>query len=293
MLKKRFNLNFTIFQNILHHKLQKKQKSKNIKNLLFKNNILWKVLKVSHLNYVFFLIAQYLNYYTPPATPSESTVASQVNSIYIKDTYQAPLTIPFDQTKEYFNASDYIWLNFNNNSYLGFLTLPNQVGAKCRSGPPLFYLNNKQTECFVSSDDISNECSLTTASSLSLSYFYSNFKFVQNPLTVTTAQIPLNIISCQDESGNKISVTVCATYLRPSKQATNSACSNLVKSVKYILSYSNPAGIVEAGLDVTFFSYDLTSTSRARQSFQVLFIPSTVPLVRTWTNLPFLFFKHV
>ncbi len=106
---------------------------------------------------------------------------------------------------------------------------------------------------------------------------YIFFK-LKNPLTITTSQISLNIISCQDEAGNKISTTVCSTYLRPRAQPNN-GCSNLVRNIKYILSYVNPTGIIEAGLDVTFFSYDLTSTSRARQSFEVLFIPSSVPLV--------------
>jgi hypothetical protein len=117
-------------------------------------------------------------------------VSQLVSAVYAdKKGYSAPLTQSIDQTKMYFTANDYVWLNMgtdaNMHPYLGFLTLPVQVSSNCRTGPPLFYLKNTATECFVDSVDIINECNSATAtSSLSLAYFYNTFMFIQVGLSL-------------------------------------------------------------------------------------------------------------
>jgi hypothetical protein len=84
-----------------------------------------------------------------------------------------------------------------------------------------------------------------------------------------------------DGSGNAIPNLTCATLLKPARQSgvNINLCFYLIKSVKYILRYSNPTGVIEAGVVVTFANYDLTTSSKLQQSFQVLFIPSSVTLV--------------
>ncbi len=72
----------------------------------------------------------------------------------------------------------------------------------------------------------------------------------------------------------------CADKLIPS--STGDQCKNLVKSIKYLLKYNNPLGLIEAALDVEFFDVTLSSiTTNIEQTFSVIFIQNfdNTPLV--------------
>lgn len=94
----------------------------------------------------------------------------------------------------------------------------------------------------------------------------------------TSGLVNLQIISCRDQNG-VLNVAQCATYLQPS--LLGQVCSHLIKSLTYVIRYSNPTGILQAGLDVTFFSYNMASTGTVRvsQDFDIVFIPRSVALV--------------
>ena len=219
-----------------------------------------------------------MNYYNPPDIPTADQITKLVsNLVYPANPVIGPLLAELGGSRPFFTAEDYIWLNFNN-KYLGFLTLPIQVGSSCRSGPPLKYLSTKKSQCLVSNTKIANECQTATTTSLSLVFFYYNYAFLQNPSNPLGDLVPIKISFCQDDSGNSIPVSQCATYLQPSVSGTK--CNNLVQRVVYILRYRNPTGIVEAGLDVTFFSFNLNANaaSVSEQKFEVVYIPNDIAI---------------
>lgn len=71
------------------------------------------------------------------------------------------------------------------------------------------------------------------------------------------------------------------TILNPT--LNNDICKNLVKKITYIFQYTNPIGLTNTFIDVEFFDdYDTTSTTAKQltQSFNILYVPSTVSLVK-------------
>ena len=100
----------------------------------------------------------------------------------VKKPYSITPPLPIDPQKsgaKYFTNTDPLWVLFSNNAF-GYLTLPVQIGPNCRTGPPLTYLNEKTTSCFVTASQITNECNAATPqTSLSLAYFMNNFKIIQ------------------------------------------------------------------------------------------------------------------
>jgi hypothetical protein len=133
---------------------------------------------------IFFFLAAALNYYQAPLTEGakEDYVKQLVDFGFPKSieplSYNA---LALDQNLDkIFNISDYVWILLSNDR-LGFLSLPNQVGAKCKNGPPLKYYTNKKSECVLNSAQIRAECNgnPTPATSLSLKYFIENFKIIK------------------------------------------------------------------------------------------------------------------
>lgn len=78
------------------------------------------------------------------------------------------------ENKESYDSSDNVWTLFMNNVY-GFLTLPVQVaGLECRDGPPVKYLNNKNSSCFARSTGLT--CAGLKDGRFSINYYIRNFK---------------------------------------------------------------------------------------------------------------------
>jgi hypothetical protein len=139
------------------------------------------------INIVF--TARSLNYYLAPL----------INNVELKENYvQELVNIAVPQTVEvtapysikppslvdtsgatFFTKADPVWILFTNNAF-GYLTLPLQLGPKCRSGPLLNYFDEKTFNCYATLNQIKNECNAATAQTpLSLAFFLSNFKIVK------------------------------------------------------------------------------------------------------------------
>jgi len=127
-----------------------------------------------------------MNYYQAPLIENtelkEEYVKRLVDFSYPKSIEPLSYTaLALDQNSDkMFSISDYIWILLSNDR-LGFFSLPNQIGAKCKSGPPLNYYTNKNSKCVISSAQIRAECNgnPTPATSLSLKYFIENFKIIK------------------------------------------------------------------------------------------------------------------
>lgn len=90
--------------------------------------------------------------------------------------------------------------------------------------------------------------------------------------------IQITSFTCFNEDGTNLQN---CQNLVPAVSGNN--CNNLVKSLKYIFRYdysNNVGGIVEAGIEATFFTQNnyLTSKSNVLQDFSVFFIPSNIKL---------------
>ena len=80
--------------------------------------------------------------------------------------------------KTSFDSSDYVWIIYKDNN-LGYFNLP-QINVN--NPLPLRYLQNRNIIYTASSDKINKECSATSTSSptsLSLAYFFDNFKIIK------------------------------------------------------------------------------------------------------------------
>lgn len=124
-----------------------------------------------------------MNYYKAPLLDGtnlkEEYVTQLVNSAFPQTTQPlAQYSLQMPQNAEYFKTSDYVWQIYTTNT-LDYLTLPIQVGSKCRQGPPVYYLKDKESNCFINSNVIRSECSAGVTSSLSLGYFLNEFKIIQ------------------------------------------------------------------------------------------------------------------
>lgn len=122
-----------------------------------------------------------MNYYQAPLTDGlvlkESYVNDLVKAYYPTVIQTTILSIDFDQNATYFTNDDYIWV-VTSNGYLGFLRFPIQVGATCVDGPPLNYLDVRNSSCTLDSTAVINECTNSVGTSLSLQYFIQNFKII-------------------------------------------------------------------------------------------------------------------
>lgn len=88
--------------------------------------------------------------------------------------------------------------------------------------------------------------------------------------------IELKIRSCTDEEGSQINQ--CEDKLEPNLDADK--CTNLIKSVSYLLRYDSSTGIMEAGLDV-IFQNEININTNAKfveQTFKTFFIPKSIKL---------------
>lgn len=79
-----------------------------------------------------------------------------------------------------------------------------------------------------------------------------------------------------DEDGLTIDPNECANKLEPSLNVDT--CTNLVKSVSYILRFNSANGIIQAGLDVVLFNQINinTNTRFIEQTFKIFFIPESI-----------------
>ena len=115
----------------------------------------------------------------------------------------------------------------------------------------------------------------------------NNVTKVTNPFPYYTScskpyLIPITLRYCKfDAKGNGYAPcgNDISSLLSPS--LNNGVCTNLVKSVSYILQYYNPSGFTHAFADVEFFDLAVSSVARAqiKQSFQVYYVPSSLDLV--------------
>ena len=136
-----------------------------------------------------FFTARSLNYYLPPLindVEMKENYVQQLVNIAVPQT--AEVTAPFSLKPPslvettgatYFTNVDPVWILFQNNAF-GYLTLPLQIGPKCRNGPPLNYFGEKTFKCHATLDQIKNECDpLTPQTPLSLGFLLGNFKIVK------------------------------------------------------------------------------------------------------------------
>ncbi|CAF0808410.1 unnamed protein product [Brachionus calyciflorus] len=241
-----------------------------------------------------------LNYYQAPLTDGlvvkeeyVSIIANMVAPQISTHTFKLPTS------QNRFNKNDYIWTILPNNN-VQILKLPSQVGSNCRTGPPVYHYQNKNSKCLISSQNIQQECSQTTTTptTLSLKYFLNEIKFLKDPKSLSNclnaSQTPstldlytcspsyltkLNLRSCSLENGVTISLDDCQqNYLQP--VLANNLCSRLVKSITYILRFNSSEGIIETGMDVIFQSDKNVQTlsGYVEQTFKVEFIPDTITL---------------
>jgi hypothetical protein len=120
------------------------------------------------------------NYYKAPLPDdgrlSSTSVEILVNlvsnsAIDLSNQYQT-----LNSQKTYFDSSDNVWIIYKDDN-LGYLNFPQQ---NLQNSIPVRYLQNKTNSYSASSDAINSECSATTAqSSLSLAYFFDNFKIIK------------------------------------------------------------------------------------------------------------------
>lgn len=76
-----------------------------------------------------------------------------------------------------FNKTNFVWTVKSTNK-INVLSLPIQVGSKCRSGPSVYHYQDKNSKCLISPQDIRDECSQAKTSTLSLKYFL-DIKFIK------------------------------------------------------------------------------------------------------------------
>jgi hypothetical protein len=98
---------------------------------------------------------------------------------------------------------------------------------------------------------------------------------------LTTEFTDVAIKFCRNEKGEELPLKTCTENVRPKlDQQNNNLCRYLVKSLKYILRFNASQGVVEAGIDVTLFDFDLTTQNgKIKQDFELVFIPETIAIV--------------
>lgn len=120
-----------------------------------------------------------MNYYLAPLTDSieikDSFISLISNAIApqnVKNAFEIP-------SSDYpFNKTNYVYALLRTND-ISFLSLPTQVGSTCRPGPPAYHYQDKASNCIISPQNLKDECSATTSSTLSLKYFFNQLKFIK------------------------------------------------------------------------------------------------------------------
>ncbi len=109
-----------------------------------------------------------------------------------------------------------------------------------------------------------NECYIQSGNTGSIQYYdRCSSDFI---LTVSLRKCTFNDGTVDQNCADKLKDILTPT-------STGNQCKNLVKSIKYLLKYNNPLGLIEAALDVEFFDVTLPSvTSNIEQNFNVIFV---------------------
>jgi len=87
---------------------------------------------------------------------------------------------------------------------------------------------------------------------------------------------------CTLSNGTQLSGCNSIINSLSSTVSSDGSCTNLVKEIRYILSYQNPTGLISAYVDVVFFNDAQTKSAsfKPNQYFSVIFVPSTVSFVK-------------
>ena len=101
--------------------------------------------------------------------------------------------------------------------------------------------------------------------------------------------LPFTLRYCTLSNGTQLSGCSSIVNSLLSTVSSSGSCTNLVKEIRYILSFKNPTGLISANVDVVFFNDAQTKQANLNQYFSVFFIPSSVPLVK---KLKF-FYKNI
>ncbi len=136
-----------------------------------------------------------MGYYQNPLLDTVENKEEYVN-MFVASVLGQNTEEKYIQNKLSFTSGDLVQIAFGNR--LGYLTLPAQLGHSCRSGPPLIYFNNKQTQCTLKLSDATNECRQQNAnnqpSTLSLQYFFNDFDILKVSKLVKTMSTVKNIL---------------------------------------------------------------------------------------------------